>query len=69
MNDLDRLFDVALRVTDEVFGDGAYAALNGDTSDPAARQAIRRWRAGGDEDAPMKGEVVDASDPRLDLHD
>jgi hypothetical protein len=65
MDDSDRLFDVALQVTDEIFGDGAYAQLNGDSHDPGARQAIRRWRAGGDEDAPMVGEDVEPSDPRL----
>jgi hypothetical protein len=69
MDDLDRLFDVALQVTDEVFGDGAYAEKNKGTHDPDARQAIRRWRAGGDEDAPMVDEEVESSDPRRDRSD
>jgi hypothetical protein len=29
IRDVDDLFDVALNVTDEVFGDGSYADLNG----------------------------------------
>lgn len=69
MDDSDRLFDVALQVTDEVFGDGAYADLNSSGPDPGARQAIRRWRAGGDEDAPMVGDEVEPSDPRIDAKD
>ena len=69
MDDQDCLFDVALQVTDEVFGDGAYASLNGHSSDLGARQAIRRWRAGGDEDAPMIGDETEASDTRLDQQD
>jgi hypothetical protein len=60
------LFDVALQVTDQVLGEGTYAQVNRGTHDPGARQAIRRWRAGGDEDAPMVDEEVESSDPRLD---
>jgi hypothetical protein len=66
---MDDLFDVALQVTDGVFGDGTYAEVNKGTPDPGARQAIRRWRAGGDEDGPMVNEVVEPSDPRLGSDD
>jgi hypothetical protein len=63
---MDDLFDIALQVTDEVLGDGTYAEVNRGGHRPGARQAIRRWRAGGDEDAPMVDDEVDSSDPRHD---
>jgi hypothetical protein len=62
----DEPFDVALEVTDEVLGDGTYASVNRGTPNPGARGAIDRWRAGGDEDAPIMGEEIEGSDPRLD---
>lgn len=39
------LYDAALRVTDEVLGAGAYAALNAEHPDPGVQGAIQRWRA------------------------
>jgi len=36
------LYDVARQVTDEVFGEGAYAELNGSNPHPAVQAAIKR---------------------------
>ena len=39
------LYDVALEVTDEQFGDGTYAESNAGHPDPGVQAAIARWRA------------------------
>jgi hypothetical protein len=37
------LYDVALAVTDEVCGDGAYAQINAGNPNPGVQAAIKRW--------------------------
>jgi len=36
------LYDIAREVTDEVFGEGAYAEINKDNPDPGVQAAIQR---------------------------
>lgn len=44
-DDPDLLYDVALRVTDEVLGAGTYAEMNRGNRDPKVQAAIERARA------------------------
>lgn len=46
MPDEEDLYDVALRVTDEVIGPGTYARMNEHHPDPGVQAAISRWKAG-----------------------
>lgn len=48
---MDDMYDIALRVTDEVLGEGTYADLNKGNPDPGVQAAIERaeHREGTDE--------------------
>ena len=49
------LYDVAREVTDEVFGEGTYAEMNGGSPDPGVQAAIARAPK-----APTEHNVEDA---------
>lgn len=61
----ERMFDLAVELTDEVMGWGAYAKQNADSPNPEVQAAIERWRDSHVLSSPVEKPVPGAGDDEL----